>query len=987
MEKRKNRNPNTEELEKGFRTAFIDREYNSNLAYRPEFLSNNAAEGKKVLSAIESELLRCDEFAISVAFITNSGIEPFMQTFKELERRNIPGRILTTNYLNFSDPKALRRLSKLQNLEIRMYVTDDESEGFHTKGYLFRKDEMYRVIVGSSNMTLGALTRNREWNTKMVSTEQGEFLTEIRQEFQQLWTSERTRSFEDFIDKYELLYREIQKQKKVATQGKAIDLLGYQLKPNSMQLNFIQNLQKLREEGESRALLISATGTGKTYASAFAMRDAAPGKALFVVHREQIAKQALKSYQRVLGKYKPDGSLIRYGLLSGNEKDYDADYLFSTMQMMSKEDVLEKFRPEEFDFICIDETHRAGAESYQRILEYFKPQFLLGMTASPERTDNFDIFDLYDYNIAYEIRLQQALEENLLCPFHYFGITDLEIDGETFDDESGLRNFVKLVSDERVDYILKQVEYFGYSGDRVKGLVFCSRKDEGEELARKFCQHGYRARMLSGDDSQAVREEVIDRLVSNTREDYLDYVFTVDIFNEGVDIPEVNQVVMLRPTQSPIVFVQQLGRGLRKSDDKEFVVILDFIGNYKNNFMIPIALSGDRSYNKDTMRRYVSEGARVIPGSSTIHFDEISKKRIYQAIDSASTNDLKTLKEAYSNLKQKLGRIPRLKDFYDYGTIDVTKFFDKLGSYHEFLKKYEADYTTEMSAKEEEILQFISRKLAKGKRIDELVVLKGLLENEPRIQQYYKKFMKIRYKTDVQDEVTHSVLRNLTNEFAKNEDQKKFTACVFLKAEEGNYEIASEFHQLLSHPEFRSAVTELVDFGIERSYREYGNRYKDTAFQLYAKYTYEDVCRLLNWEQNLTAQNIGGYFYDKRTKTLPVFINYDKAEDAIAYEDRFVTPNHLIALSKRPRKVNSSDADHIYKRTAEDQDNRIFLFIRKDKNDNEAKEFYFLGEIYAEGDPQPIQMAQSKRDAFEINYRLDRPVRDDIYEYIVEETV
>lgn len=987
MEKSKNRNPNTEELEKGFRTAFIDGEYNSNLAYRPEFLSNNAAEGKKVLSAIERELLRCDEFSISVAFITNSGIEPFMQTLKELERRNIPGRILTTNYLNFSDPKALRRLSKLQNLEIRMYVTDDESEGFHTKGYLFRKDEMYRVIVGSSNMTLGALTRNREWNTKMVSTEQGEFLSEIRQEFRQLWTSERTRSFEDFIDKYELLYKEIQKQKKVATQGKAIDLLGYQLKPNSMQLNFIRNLQKLREEGENRALLISATGTGKTYASAFAMRDAAPGKALFVVHREQIAKQALKSYRRVLGKYKPDGSEIRYGLLSGNEKDYDADYLFSTMQMMSKEDVLEKFRPDEFDFICIDETHRAGAESYQRILEYFKPQFLLGMTASPERTDNFDIFDLYDYNIAYEIRLQQALEENLLCPFHYFGITDLEIDGETFDDESGLRNFVKLVSDERVDYILKQVEYFGYSGDRVKGLVFCSRKDEGEELARKFCQRGYRARMLSGDDSQAVREEVIDRLVSDTREDYLDYVFTVDIFNEGVDIPEVNQVVLLRPTQSPIVFVQQLGRGLRKSDDKEFVVILDFIGNYKNNFMIPIALSGDRSYNKDTMRRYVSEGARVIPGSSTIHFDEISKKRIYQAIDSASTNDLRTLKEAYNNLKQKLGRIPKLKDFYDYGTIDVTKFFDKLGSYHEFLKKYEADYTTEMSEKEESILQFISRKLAKGKRIDELVVLKGLLENESRIQQYYKKFMKIRYKTDVQDVVTHSVLRNLTNEFAKKEDQKKFAACVFVKENEGNYEIASEFRQLLSHREFRSAVAELVDFGIERSNREYGKRYKDTTFQLYAKYTYEDVCRLLNWEQNLNAQNIGGYFYDKRTKTLPVFINYDKAEDAIAYEDRFVTPNHLIALSKRPRKVNSSDADHIYKRTAEDRDNRIFLFIRKDKNDNEAKEFYFLGEIYAEGDPQPIQMAQSKDDAFEISYRLDRPVRDDIYEYIVEETV
>lgn len=334
----------TNEIQAGAHTALIDASSNSNLAYRPEFLSNNATEGKKVFTAIERELLRCDEFSISVAFITNSGIEPFMQTLKELERRNIHGKILTTNYLSFSEPKALRRLSRLRNLDVRMYVTDAESEGFHTKGYFFREDEIYRVIVGSSNMTMSALTRNREWNTKMVSTAQGELVTEILAEFDELWNSERTRTFDAFIENYTTLYNEIRRQRQVATQDKVIDLLGYRLKPNSMQLDFIRNLQKLRDADEDRALLISATGTGKTYASAFAMRDANPRKALFLVHREQIAKQAMKSYRRVIGTKYPNGTEIRYGILSGNQKDYDADYIFSTIQSMSKEDVLCGFR-------------------------------------------------------------------------------------------------------------------------------------------------------------------------------------------------------------------------------------------------------------------------------------------------------------------------------------------------------------------------------------------------------------------------------------------------------------------------------------------------------------------------------------------------------------------------------------------------------------------------------------------------------------------
>ena len=226
----------------------------------------------------------------------------------------------------------------------------------------------------------------------------------------------------------------------------------------------------------------------------------------------------------------------------------------------------------------------------------------------------------------------------------------------------------------------------------------------------------------------------------------------------------------------------------------------------------------------------------------------------------------------------------------------------------------------------------------------------------------------------------------MVNEFPKEEEKKKYANCVFIEAcENGSYRISDTFHKMLRNHIFSEMVMELIDFGIARYFENYSDSYKDTNFQLYQKYTYEDVCRLLNWKRNMNAQNIGGYFYDADTKTLPVFINYDKTDDAIAYEDRFVSEDGLIALSKHPRKITSSDVTHIYKQGEDDKENRIFLFVRKNKEDNEAKEFYFFGEIFAEGQPNPIHMESTKDDAFEILYRLDVPVRNDIYDYIVRE--
>jgi superfamily II DNA or RNA helicase len=992
-----------EKIFKGLTTAFINGANESSLAYRPEFLSNDYERGQKVLVSIENELLNCERFYISVAFITDGGVESLIGVLDELSRKNIPGKILTTDYQNFTDPKALRKLARFSNIELRIFrsaVDDSRKEGFHTKGYIFEKSGLYRIIIGSSNLTASALTANREWNVKAVSTGQGEFVQKIMEEWDRLWNSENTLGFDDYIDEYETRYRIIEEQRRTAAREAVTRIEDFRLTPNRMQAAFVRSLNEIRSRGEKKALLISATGTGKTYASAFAMRDEKQKRVLFLIHREQIARAALESYRRVLG------SSLTYGILSGNEKDYDADYVFATVQTMAGDEALSHFSRKSFQTIIIDEVHHAAAGSYKKIIDYFQPEFLLGMTATPERTDGYDIYTDFDHNIAYEIRLQQALEENLLCPFHYFGVTDIEINGAMASDSQNKKllspeDFQYLTSDERVDYVLEKARLYGYSGSRVKGVIFVSRREIGIEISEKMNKRGMRTVFLSGDDRQEKREACIERLTSDEipEKEMLDYIITVDIFNEGVDIPEINQVIMMRPTESPVIFVQQLGRGLRKAENKDYVVIIDFIGNYANNYMIPIALSGDRSYNKDHMRRFVSGGSRLLPGTSTIYIDEISRKRIFQSIDSAKTNDTVMLREAYRKLKDRLGRIPSPADFEKYGTVDIGKYFDKFGSYYHFLVKYEKDFQGNLDRAEEEVISFLSQKLTKGKRPEELLILEDLVDgkrSDIRAAVYAEKVNRVNGHTEAAG-AFHSAIRNLTNQFAKDSDKKKYKDCVFLtKDSAGNYAIAPEFARMLQNPDFRRDVRELIGIGLDNYQKKYSHPYKNTNFALYQKYTYEDVCLLLNWDKNRNAQNLGGYFYDKETKQLPVFINYKKAEDAIAYEDRFESPENLIALSKHPRRVDSSDADHFFKRTPEDRDNRIYLFVRKNKDDSEAKEFYFLGEIEAEGEPKPVKMPfdilddMGKKtgtrldDAFEISYHLDVPVREDIYDYIVD---
>lgn len=926
------------QLQQGLTTAFMNQAISSNLAYRPQFISNNYREGRKVFSSIENELLSCEEFSISVAFITMGGITPLLQTLRELECRGIPGRILTTDYLAFSDPKALRILANFKNIELKMFVTENAKEGFHTKGYIFKKKEIYRMIVGSSNMTLSALTKNREWNTKIVSTDQGEYAQNLVSEFEQLWNAEESLLFEQFIESYTKLYTKnklIKKQRETARQEEIPSLEMYRLQLNSMQVGFINNLRTMYEAGEERALLISATGTGKTYASAFAARELEFKRVLFLVHRHQIAKQALKSYRKVFG------GQVSMGMVTGNRQDYDADIVFATVQILSKEETLQRYQKDTWDLIIIDEAHHSSAGSYKKIMDYFTPKLWLGMTATPDkRDDNLEgknIYEIFNHQIAYEIRLQDAMEEDLLCPFHYFGITDLEVvsDGGKTAEEK-VEDFRYLTSEERVHNVMKQAEFFGCSGERVKGLIFCSRIDEARELSRKFNENGWRTLVLSGSDSEAVRAASIERLAGDESEDALDYILSVDIFSEGVDVPEINQVIMLRPTESPIVFIQQLGR--------------------------------------------------VIPGSSTIHFDEISRKRIFQAIDNANFSDTKLIRENYINLKNKLGHIPALEDFDKYGEMDVLRIFDNksLGSYYQFLVKYEKEYTIRLSEGEETVIAFVSQKLASGKRIHELELLKRLLGYHHGIMRSLRTSLKENYNCSIDDNCAVNIINVMTNQFPTSAAKKTYADCVFLEQEGDDYGISKPFQEMLKNKDFFDMLKELIDFGIARYQRNFSMRYQDTDLVLYQKYTYEDACHLLNWEKNEVPLNIGGYKYDKKTKTFPVFINYHKQEDisdTTKYEDHFINNQRLIAISKSGRSLESEDVQNFLK--ARERGIAVHLFVRKNKDDKISKEFYYLGKMSSTGAVREFVMPNTDKTAVEIEWALDTPVREDIYEYMI----
>jgi superfamily II DNA or RNA helicase len=938
-------------------TSLIDKSFESVYEFQPKLIFNDHQRGMKVLTSIQKELSSCLSFVFSVAFISNSGVNALINELSSLRNRNITGTIITTDYLNFNDPIALRRLLQFDN--IKFYVVTEKS--LHTKGYVFIKNDYTKILIGSSNLTQEALTENIEWNIEISSMREGKIVEEIFCEIEYVKSNAEDLTLE-WIEEYEKRYKRPRFVPHIKQSNQRL------LLPNSMQRNALRSLNELRERSEKKAIVISATGTGKTYLSAFDVRNFGATKVLFAVHREQIAKASLESFIRVC----PQNRTM--GLLSGTQKETKVDYLFTTIQSISKDDNLHLFEPNHFDYIIIDEAHRSGATTYQKILNYFQPKFLLGMTATPERTDGFNIYQLFDHNIAYEIRLQEALEEKLLCPFHYYGISDIEIDGRVIDDTT---EFSKLVAHQRVDHIIEKTQFYGNSGVRVKGLMFCSRNEEARELSALLNRKGLRTIALSGDNSQEQREVAIQRLVEE-RNDYLDYILTVDIFNEGVDIPEINQIVLLRPTTSAIIFVQQIGRGLRKADDKDFVVIIDFIGNYQNNFFIPIALSGDRSLNSDTLKLFITSGNSTLPGCSTVNFEEIVAKRILQSIKQTNFSTKKFLQQEYLELKYKIGRVPSVYDFYKYAEVSLDVIFKYQKNFHLFILQMESAYLFTLNDSQNKLLNFLSLEISNGKRLDELIILKEIIDmKKTTIENLLNKYK----DENVTTQTIESALNVLSLSFYGQTDFNKYGGKPLVHRVNNQLLLSDLFMFELNDEYFRNQVISLLTYGIERYYDEYFP-HSPAPFILNKKYTRKDYCRLRCWSKDESAVIYG---YSVKGKNTPIFVTYKKDEaisESTKYDDRFIDQNTFSWMTRSRVREDSSEVINISSQSRSGM--LIELFLKKD--DYDGSDFYYLGElIYLNHSQTEITVSKDTGKTVpivNIHFKMKNPVKEDIYDYL-----
>jgi superfamily II DNA or RNA helicase len=961
-------------IQQAVTTGFVDTETESFLDYRPSILTNEPALNEKVLSTLLEELRSCESFFFSVAFITSGGVASLLGTLLDLEQKGVKGKILVSEYLNFTEPEALRKLLQLKNVELKIARDSD----FHSKGFLFTHQSYYTIIIGSSNITHGALTKNKEWNLKVTAHSDSELFQNTFKEFNTVFDNAHVVD-EDYLTKYTFIHNQ-EKRLRIGLRQAVFDQNRPKITPNLMQKAALNNLDALRTSGKNKALLVSATGTGKTYLSAFDVASFKPKKMLFLVHRRNIAQKAMESFSAIIQDE------VKMGLYSVNVKAIDADYIFSTVQTFSREEHLNQFEKDHFDYIVIDETHRANASTYQKIMAYFTPKFLLGMTATPERTDGLDVFGLFDYNIAYEIRLHDALAHEMLVPFHYYGIAEIEVDGHLLDEQATIHD---LNCKDRVDHILQKLELYGTDDGIVRGLVFCSRQEECLYLSDAFNQRGFKTIALTGASSEDERSRAIDLLETDDLDIKLDYIFTVDIFNEGIDIPRVNQIVMLRPTQSAIIFVQQLGRGLRKRPGKSYVTVIDFIGNYQNNFLVPIALFGDKTFVKDNLRKLVNRPEESIIGASTIHFDRIVKERIFHSIDTGRLQEKRKLVEEYKLLKGKLGRIPTMLDFVEHGQRDPLQYVDNYNSFYHFLISLKEPVQT-LATNELEILKFLSNEVIKPVRfVDVLLIQKLLVHRVIRVNDLKNEYREA-YGVELSDEVMAHAVHHINGGFVTvNENgsiislnmAKKWS---LIRLDNGEVLRGETLHAILKSTDVKEHLNDFCQYSVQKLSSLSG--FETNDFIRYQRYSRKDTFRILRWHENPVAQNVGGYMGHKDKRDCALFVNYHKEEGISAstkYHDRFLSRKEFAWMSKNKRKLTSPDVQSITSQINNHM--RIPLLVKK--SNTESGEFYFIGDlIYVQESAIEKLIPDDKGkqvSVVEMNFVIDEPVEKSLFDYLV----
>lgn len=852
---------------------------------RDEFLSN---VNTSFLNRIKNNLKKCKSFSFSVSFIKKTGLVLLEREIEEALERGVNGRIITSTYQNFTDIGSLEQFYAWQkeynNFECHLDYECFGENGFHTKGYLFEYDDSLEFIVGSSNITRFALLKNVEWNVSLISKDNLDSYNDALIEFELLWYKtleldtkliEKYRLQLDYaIEKWDMDY---------------VNAIDEKINPNSMQRKALKELRRYRDAGVKKALIISATGSGKTYLAAFDARNFGAKRLLYIVHRESILKDAKESFVKVFGAERT------YGFYTGNEKSLEADFIFATSNMLGRH--LDTFKKDEFDYIIYDEVHHIVATTGKKIFEYFEPEFILGLTATPERMDNQDISSLFDQNVPFELRLRDAINNDLVVPFHYYGIRDQLVDYSSKDKMTIAKN---IANQNNIEFIKSQIEKHRKPDEKLKCIAFCTNIQSCKIMAEELYEEGYHTISLTGINDTGMRIKAFKDLQNEN--ELLEIICTVDILNEGVDIPGVNMVLFLRPTESQTIFIQQLGRGLRKYPGKNYVTVLDFIGNnYDRAVQIAMALGtlGKTTYME---KAYLKEMIRTdfdsldIP-EVKIEFDDLSKEEIINFIDKTNFNSRVFLEKDYKNFKSYInnGSYPTHMDFLNSDIspnliriIKSTFNGSKNKSYYNFLKKINEDSIPMFTDKQ---ITFINNMedLLPLARLDEYLIIEQAIK---------ERIIDLKRIEGINEHITDKTLENAYN---------NLRSLGIVENDEINL-------TNIDDEDFKDYLMDTLNYGIVRYNREFGEY--TGLFKLYRNYYKEQASRIML--KNGVLQR-GSYYEDG---IVYIFAGIKKGEEGrLNYKDKFI--NSKIFQWESVANVSEIEKEHL--RSSE----KVHLFIRK----------------------------------------------------------
>lgn len=851
------------------------------------------------LEKIKDNLRRCSSFSFSVSFIKKAGLVLLFKDIEAAVDRGCTGRIITSTYQNFTDIESLKSFFALMNrcpnfqchLDYECFHDSGYSTlGYHSKGYLFAFDDCTEVIIGSSNITRYALLKNIEWD---VVVRDDAVYQQAMAEFGDKWNATHLLNGEIInlyanklnfaIERWDMDY----------------DLAAANVKPNFMQRKALKELNRYRAVGTNRALVVAAAGSGKTYLAAFDALNFNPKRLLYIVHEGSILKKSLETFQDVFG------SNVSYGIYSGTSKESDADFVFATNITMCK--TLELFARDEFDYVIIDECHHATAETYKKIIAYFEPEFLLGLTATPERMDNQDVFDLFDKNVPYELRLRDAIVNDLVVPFKYYGIRDHLVDyGLTASEERRLT--AQMANDEHCDFIAAQIEQHRPNG-KLKALAFCRNVTHARMMSEVMGER-YHTAYLTGRNNIGERIRAYNDLQSDSAD--LEILFTVDILNEGVDIPGVNMVLFLRPTESSTIFIQQLGRGLRKYSNKPYVTVLDFIGNsYKRSVQIAFALSSlaeNFVVEKRLMASLVRDNFTALGLGDygvEIHIDDLSKEEILDYIDKENFNAIKYLKQDYFNFKKYINAefYPRHMDYFNNDCApDLIRFMSiKIGgkktcSYYSFLQGIGEENLPLFTDEQVEFANYISGMLPLV-RPHEYEILRILLAG-PCDTAVIDRVLRESIPGYVPEQLTHAL------RFLKGIDQRGQQLSLKVTLDD----------------QFKEYLLDAIEYGLTRYAAENGH---ETGFMLWQNYRMDQVQLKLLKNPGYTA--VGTYYYDDFV-VIFASLKKDLSEaDKLNYKDKFLEPAlfQWESMANLPAsdlaKLKKSSYTHVFIRKVSDE--------------------------------------------------------------------